>query len=66
MDERRYRAYITDAQKLIAENIAKAFGGSIISKSWIDYYIPQDERTGDEIAKDVFLRAGLKLKGGES
>jgi len=65
MEERRYRAYITDAQMILVENIAHAFGGKILSKRWVEDYI-QDERTGDEIAAEVIKNAGLIIKGGET
>lgn len=65
--EKRYRAYVTDALRLITENTAKFAGGSYIPIRWLDLESPQrmkeDARTGDEIAADVIMRIGLKLKG---
>jgi len=37
-----------------------------MSASWVEQYLPKDERTGDEIAADVIKKAGLILKGGEN
>ena len=65
MDERRYRAYITDALMAIAENTARFAGGRTMSGRWYDAYKPVDTRTGDEIALDIIQRAGLKPRGGD-
>lgn len=72
-EEIRYKAYVTDSLKAIAENtmrrlipgIGAVEYGSYIPKRWYNQEEPQDERTGDEIAEDIIRRAGLTLKGGE-
>lgn len=66
MQERRYRAYVTDVLKIIAENTARFAGGSVPRERWADAFAPRDERDGDEIVKDVIRRSGLKHKGGEA
>ena len=60
MDERRYRAYITDALMAIVENTARFAGGSTMSGRWYDYYKPQETRTTEEIITDIISSAGLK------
>ena len=59
MDERRYRAYITDALMAISENTARFNGGSGMVGRWIDYYRPEQTRTTEEIITDVIAKAGL-------
>lgn len=63
MDERRYRAYVTDALMAIAENTARFAGGSAMTARWYDGYKPVDNRSGDEIALDVIKQAGLHAEG---
>lgn len=63
MDERRYRAYITDALMAIAENTARFNGGKTMTGRWNDAYKPVDTRSGDEIAVDVIRNAGLQARG---
>ena len=65
MEERRYRAYITDALMAIAENTARFAGGQTMRGRWYDAYAPQDTRTGDEIALQVIQGAGLHYQGGD-
>ena len=48
---------------IITENTAKFAGGRHLVKRWADKFIPQDTRTGDEIALDVILRSGIKVMG---
>ena len=62
-EERRYRAYITDALMIITENTARYAGGKHLTKRWYAKYEPKDERTPDEIAIDVIKNAGLTLQG---
>lgn len=64
-DERRYRAYITDALMALTENTARYAGGRIMGKRWRDVYKPIDTRSGDEIAAAVIMGAGLRVKDGE-
>lgn len=64
MDERRYLAYVTDALMAITENTARFNGGSTMRGRWMDYYMPVDTRTGDEIAIEVIKNTGLRPKGG--
>lgn len=65
MEERRYRAYITDALMAIAENTARFAGGQTMRGRWYQAYEPQDTRTGDEIALQVIQGAGLHYQGGD-
>ena len=66
-DERRYRAYVTDALYGMLENFYKAFGGGIsMTCRWIEQYDQKSsDKTGDEIAAEVIKRAGLRI-GGEA
>lgn len=64
IENTRYRAYVTDALKLIAENTAKFAGGSYMAARWYQKYETRDERSGDEIVMNVIQKAGLTWKGG--
>ena len=60
--EESYRAYITDAAKLLTETVAKFAGGPYLSERYTDILNPQkDERTGAEIASYVIRKAGLTI-----
>ena len=61
-EEKQYRIYLTDALMVIANNTARAFGGSTVTMRYLDIIKPQDTRTGDDIAVDVMQRAGLTFK----
>lgn len=61
-EEKQYRIYLTDALMVIANNTARAFGGSTVTMRYSDIIKPQDTRTGDDIAVDVMQRAGLTFK----
>ena len=63
VEEMRYRMYVTDALKLIAENTAKVVGGSYISERWFRKK-EEPQQSGDEIARDIIRRADLHLKEG--
>lgn len=66
LEERRYRAYVTDALMLIAENTARSVNdGKYFTQRWIEKLLPVDNRTGDEIVLDTIRNAGLTVKGGE-
>lgn len=64
MEERQYRAYLTDALMIMTENTAKFAGGKHMTQHWYDQFKPVDNRTGEEIAADVIKNAGL-IQGGE-
>lgn len=55
--EEAYRIYVTRSLQLVPQN-------SYITKTYIDMLKPQkvDDRSGDEIAADIIVKAGLKLK----
>ena len=59
--ETQYRAYLTDALRIIGENTAKYVGGSYLTVRWCELDKPREEEDGDEIAADVIRRAGLRL-----
>lgn len=61
IEEKRYRAYVTDALKIIAGNIAGFAGGYTMSQRWVDSFKKPDNRTGDEIAASVMNSAGLRF-----
>ena len=63
-----YRAYVTDALRIVSENTAKQVSeGQYLSKRWIEIISPQpeDARSGEEIAADVIRQMGLTIEGGE-
>lgn len=63
--------YISDAIKIISENTAKSVNAGesayYMAKHLIDMLRPEthEEKSGDDIAADVFMRAGLKFADGE-
>lgn len=58
-EEKFYKTYITDLLKTLAE-----INNITVSGRFIDLLnvSPEPEKTGDEIAKDIIERAGLKVK----
>lgn len=59
--------YITDAMRLIGENVARRVGGEYLSKRWADLTTVKkknDGRSGEEIAADVITRCGLVVNEG--
>lgn len=62
----KYKVYVADCLKNINEIMAKRYGGSYVSVRYselIENNKPdKEEKTGDEIAADIIMRAGLKLK----
>lgn len=46
---------------MLTENLVKLTGGTYLTKRYTEiiHPVPQDTRTGDEIAEDVIKRAGL-------
>lgn len=65
-EDRRYKAYITDALMSVAENTAKFVSeGKCMGARWADAFTPKDNRTGDEIAAGVIIGAGLRFREDE-
>lgn len=62
--EEAYRTYVTDTLKALNGNFAKIFGGSFFNMRYYDSVNPAEEsdKSGDEIARDIIKRAGLKVK----
>lgn len=63
-----YRIYVTDALKILTTNTARMAGGSELTVRYHDAVMNAehpDDRSGDEVALDVILRAGLRLKQDE-
>lgn len=65
LEDLKFRAYVTDALQMIAENTAKFAGGRYLTERW---YSPPggpeadaDDATGDDIAADLIRRAALKV-----
>lgn len=58
-EEKFYKTYITDLLKTLAEINNITVSGRFIDLLNIS---PEPEKTGDEIAKDIIERAGLKVK----
>lgn len=75
MEEKRYKAYLTDALRILTENsthylipgIGNVDYGIYLKDRWIEpNKQAEDNRTGDEIAADIINRAGLRVaKRGE-
>lgn len=65
MREKAYRGYVTDVLRLIGENIATVARGSYITSRWLDLEDEKkpDNRSADEIAADIILKAGLSFGG---
>ncbi|MBR0340744.1 MAG: hypothetical protein IJH64_00565 [Oscillospiraceae bacterium] len=64
--ELQYRAYVTDALKIIAENTAKYAGGSTLTKRYIeiaDDSKPKPQKTAEQIIEEVTKKAGLEVIG---
>ena len=53
--EKMYKIYITDSLKMIAENTAKAHGGSYLNSRFIDIIEPgkEETRTAEEVIDDL-------------
>lgn len=58
-----YRAYLTDALRVIGENMAKFSGGEYLKSRWIDLANekPVKKHVPGEIAASVIKGAGLKV-----
>ena len=58
-----YRIYVADCLRIISENTAKVGGGSYITAKFADIINPKpvEKRTGEEIAADIILRAGIEV-----
>ena len=56
---------MADVLRLLGENAAMLTKGSYYPGRWGEAPPLEDDRTGDEIAADIILRAGLTV-GGES
>lgn len=61
--EDAYRVYITDALKVLTENTAHPYGGTVMTKRYQDILHPQkeDTRSAEEILQDVIVGAGLQV-----
>lgn len=67
--DKAYRAYMSEGLRMISETTAKRFGGAYLNVK-LDGIInpePKDERTGEEIAMELFDRMGIQIiqEGGE-
>lgn len=65
IENRQYRAYITDGVKLAVENSARVAGGSVLTKRWYDLVYADtvnDTRSGMEIARERLERFGITIK----
>lgn len=55
--EYAYRIYVSDALKILGENLAQAFGGNALSVRLYDILEqntqPEDNRTAEEIIADI-------------
>lgn len=57
--EKQYRTYMADVLMTLNNNLARAFGGNLITVKYADLNKPADTRSGDDIAVDVMTAAGL-------
>ena len=62
-EERRYRAYVTDALMVLTENTARFAGGRRLMTRWASGLAAGRAQSGDDIAAEVMRRAGLRFKG---
>ena len=55
---------MTDALRIVAENMARYAGGDYIKARYADMIEPkkQDNRTCEEITADIIARCGLTIK----
>ena len=62
--EEAFRSYIADTLKTINDNFTKRFGGASYKLRYIELVTAEKEpeKSGDEIARDIIKRAGLKVK----
>lgn len=59
-----YRIFVTDALRMISESAAKFGGGSFMGKRFYEIIKPKkvDNRSGEQIAVDVFKKMGVTVK----
>ena len=57
--EKQYRTYMADVLMTINNNLARAFGGNMVTVKYADLNKPVATRSGDDIAVDVMKAAGL-------
>lgn len=57
--EKQYRTYMADVLMTLNNNLARAFGGNMVTVKYADLNKPVDTRSGDDIAVDVMTAAGL-------
>lgn len=59
-----YRGYVADTLKLINDNLAKYVGGNTLRERYKELanVKKEPEKSGDEIARDIIKRAGLRIK----
>lgn len=57
--EKQYKTYMADVLMTLNNNLARAFGGNLITVKYADLNKPADTRSGDDIAVDVMTAAGL-------
>ncbi len=63
-----YRFYVTDALKVIVENVHKIGGGSILKVRYSDLITHKEEKDDDRTAEDIIthIKTGLKkLENGD-
>ena len=67
LEKKALEYYVTDTLQLIGENIAIVARGKYLPISWRELcegaVNTQNEKDGDEIAKDVIEKAGLSFGG---
>ena len=58
-----YRIYVTNCLRIMTENTAKQVGGNYMTAEYEDLIKlkKKENRTGNEIAADVILNAGIKI-----
>lgn len=67
--EKAYRSYVSEGLRVISESAANIRYGPYLKVRLSDimYPKPKDERTGEEIATELFSRMGIQIiqEGGE-
>ncbi len=63
-EQQLFKGYVTEALRLIGENVAKLTQGQYIAQRWPDMIrsTPEKEQTAEEITADIVKKAGLVVR----
>ena len=61
-EEALFRVYLTDCQKALLDGMSHLAGGSRMTRRYLELLEPAPSpKSGEEIARDVLSRAGIKV-----